>query len=246
MRGHQRVSVLVPAFDEAATIATVLDRLRVVAIDAEVIVVDDGSTDATSQILAARRDVVVLTQPHRGKGAAIRTALTRATADICVIQDADVEYDPADLPRLIEPLAQDRADAVYGSRLLPGTPRAAFGRPQLLGNQVISLLARLLYGTTLSDVETGYKAFRTAALRRLPLTENGFAIEAEITAWACRTGLRIEEVPISYRPRGYADGKKITSRDGIRALQVLIACRFRRHGRPADRLAPLGPAGTTG
>jgi glycosyltransferase involved in cell wall biosynthesis len=236
MRERPRVSVLVPAFDEAATIGTVLERIGSLPIDAEVIVVDDGSTDATPEILArwlTGGDGVVLTQPNRGKGAAIRAALARASAEICVIQDADVEYDPADLPRLIEPLARDRADAVYGSRLASGTARSAFGRRQLFGNRVISLVTRLLYGTTLSDVETGYKAFRTAALRSLPLTEDGFAIEAEITAWACRSGLRIEEVPISYQPRGYADGKKITWRDGVRALGVLIAGRLRRPRRRA-------------
>jgi glycosyltransferase involved in cell wall biosynthesis len=249
MSDRPRVSVLIPAFDEAATIGSVLERIGALALDAEIIVVDDGSTDATPEILARwqaeNASAVVVQQPNRGKGAAIRSALTRATAEICVIQDADVEYDPADLPRLIEPLAQDRADAVYGSRLSPGTPREAFGRRQLFGNQAISLVTRILYGTTLSDVETGYKAFRTAALRSLPLTEDGFAIEAEITAWACRTGLRIEEVPISYRPRTYADGKKVTWRDGVRAIQVLTVCRFRRRDRATDALTPVDPEGTT-
>jgi glycosyltransferase involved in cell wall biosynthesis len=244
MRGRRRVSVLIPVLDEAATIATVLERIGALALDAEIIVVDDGSTDATPAILskwlAAGGSAVAVRQPNRGKGAAIRTALTHATADICVIQDADAEYDPADIPRLIEPIAQDRADAVYGSRLLPGSPRGAFGRRQLLGNQAISRVTRLLYRTTLSDVETGSKAFRTAALRALPLTEDGFAIEAEITAWACRTGLRIEELPIAYSPRSYADGKKITWRDGVRALAVLVACRFRRQDRtlPSARSEP--------
>jgi glycosyltransferase involved in cell wall biosynthesis len=248
MDGRPRVSVLIPALDEAATIRTVLARIEAQPIDPEIIVVDDGSTDGTPEILSAwLRDhpgAVVLQQAHRGKGAAIRTALTRATAQICVIQDADVEYDPADIPRLIEPIAHDRADAVYGSRLTPGRPRDGFGRLQLLGNQVVSFAARILFATTLTDIETGYKAFHTAALRRLPLTEDGFGIEPEITAWACRAGLRIAEVPISYRPRTYDDGKKITWRDGVRALRVLLACRLRRSNGMVDGLAPLGPAGT--
>jgi hypothetical protein len=122
-------------------------------------------------------------------------------------------------------------------------PRRDFGRRQLFGNHVISLVARGLYSTRLTDIETGYKAFRTSALRALPLTEDGFAIEAEITAWACRSGLRIAEVPISYHPRGYADGKKITWRDGVRAIQVLVACRF-RDDRASDRLPSVDPEGT--
>jgi glycosyltransferase involved in cell wall biosynthesis len=239
MRDRRRVSVLIPVLDEAATIGAVLERIDALSLDAQIIVVDDGSTDATPEILsgwlARGGSAIAVRQINRGKGAAIRTALTHATAGICVIQDADAEYDPADLPRLVEPIAQGRADAVYGSRLLPDAPQAAFGRRQLLGNRVISRATRLLYRTTLSDVETGSKAFRTAALRALPLAEDGFAIEVEITAWACRTGLRIAEVPIAYRPRSYAEGKKITWRDGVRALWVLVVCRVRgRPGRTGD------------
>lgn len=248
MRDRKRVSVLVPAFDEAATIATVLDRIAALPLDAEIVVVDDGSTDATPAILArwqaTHPSAIVVRQENRGKGAALRTALARATGELCVTQDADVEYDPADLPRVLAPLLRGEADAVYGSRLRGPTPRRAWGRRQRFGNRVISLLARVLYGTSLSDIETGYKAFRTAALRALPLTEDGFAIEAEITAWACRAGLRIAEVPISYDPRGYADGKKITWRDGVDALRVLTLCRIRRPARAIDALPRVGPEGT--
>jgi glycosyltransferase involved in cell wall biosynthesis len=232
MRDRPRVSVLVPARDEAATIGGVLDLLLALPLDLEVIVVDDGSTDGTAALLAERGDVVVITQPQRGKGAAVRAALAGAAGEICVIQDADVEYDPADLPRLVEPIALDRADVVYGSRLADGA-RPPFTLRQQLGNRLVTGLARVLYRTSLSDIETGHKAFRTEALRALPLTEDGFGIEAEITAWACRAGLRIEELPIAYRGRSYAEGKKITWRDGLRAVRVLVRCRISR--RPPRR-----------
>src|SRR3954447_21215444 len=236
MSSPLRVSVLVPAYNEAATIGEALDRLAALPFETEIVVVDDGSTDATPAILAARSDVVVLRQPNRGKGAAVRRALARATAEICVIQDADMEYDPADLPALVAPIVEGRADAVYGSRLGGDAPPVRFTLGQLVGNYAVTWLARRLYGCTLSDVETCYKAFRTEALRSLPLTENRFGIEPEITAWACRGGLRIEELPISYRARSYEDGKKITWRDGLQAIRVLVVCRVRpwrgRRGRP--------------
>jgi glycosyltransferase involved in cell wall biosynthesis len=242
MSNGLRVSVLVPAYNEAATIGEVLERLARLPFDAEIIVVDDGSTDATPSILAARRDIVLLSQPNRGKGAAIRRALAHATADICVIQDADIEYDPEDLPRLVEPIAQGRADAVYGSRLTGEGPPVAFEFRQRLGNRLVTSLARILYRSRLTDIETCYKAFRTDALRSLPLTENGFGIEVEITAWACRNGLRIEELPIAYHRRSYEEGKKITWRDGRHAIRVLLVCRFRRAEQPADDATQVRPS----
>jgi glycosyltransferase involved in cell wall biosynthesis len=234
MSSALRVSVLVPAYNEAATIGKALDRLAALPFETEIVVVDDGSTDATPAILAARSDVVVLRQPNRGKGAAVRRALARATAEICVIQDADMEYDPADLPALVAPIAEGRADAVYGSRLSRDAPAVRFTLSQLVGNHAVTWLARRLYGCSLSDVETCYKAFRTDVLRSLPLAENRFGIEPEITAWACRSGMRIEEVPISYRARSYEDGKKINWRDGLQAIRVLVVCRVRPWRGPAS------------
>jgi glycosyltransferase involved in cell wall biosynthesis len=229
--GSPHVSLLVPAYNEAPTIGRLLERVYELPLDFQVVVVDDGSSDGTAEILAAwaaeHHDMVVLTQGNRGKGAAVRAAIARAQGEICVIQDADLEYDPADVPRLIAPIEAGKADVVYGSRLTGGAPQRAFMFWHLMGNRLLSLLASALYDTTLSDIETGYKAFRGDVLRGLRLTEDGFGIEAEITARVCRAGLRIYELPISYDGRGYAEGKKITWRDGFGAIRVLVARRLR-------------------
>jgi glycosyltransferase involved in cell wall biosynthesis len=227
-----RVSLLIPVYNEAPTIREVLERVEALPLDKQIVVVDDGSTDRTPTLLdewqAEHADTVVLHRPHRGKGAAVRAAIPHATGTICVIQDADLEYDPDDVPRLIRPIEQGHADVVFGSRLAGGAPQRAFMFWHLVGNRMLSLLASILYDTTLSDMETGYKAFRTEALRALTLREDRFGIEAEITAEVCRRGLRIYELPISYYGRTYADGKKITWRDGLDAIRVLVACRLRR------------------
>jgi glycosyltransferase involved in cell wall biosynthesis len=226
------LSVLIPAHNEALTLSEVLERVAAIPVDKEVIVVDDGSTDATAAILtrwcAAQRDAIVVTQPHRGKGAAVRAAIRRATGEICVIQDADLEYDPRDVARLIEPIERGRADVVFGSRLSPGAPARSFTSfGHLAGNRLLSRLASVLYDTPLTDIETGYKAFRTETLRALPLREDRFGIEPEITAQVCKRRLRIAEVPISYHGRKHADGKKIGWRDALEAVRVLVTCRLR-------------------
>jgi glycosyltransferase involved in cell wall biosynthesis len=204
----------------------VLERVSALPLNTEIVVVDDGSTDATPAILAEwageRQDTIVLTQPNMGKGAAVRAAIARAAGDICVIQDADLEYDPDDVPRLVRPIVDGYADVVYGSRLKGGAPQRAFMFWHLVGNRFLSLLASVLYDTPLSDIETGYKAFRTETLRSLDLREDGFGVEPEITAQVCRRRLRIYELPISYHGRGYADGKKITWRHGLEAVRVLF------------------------
>ena len=223
-----RVSFLIPAFNEEATIGEVLDRIAALGLDAQMIVVDDGSTDGTAAVLDARTDggLLVLRQPNRGKGAALRAAIPHVDGEIVVVQDADMEYDPAEVPALIEPIERGVADVVYGSRLRGGRPQRAYLFWHLVGNRFLSLLTNVLYNTTLSDMETGYKAFRAEVLRSLDLRENGFGIEPEITGNVCKRGLRVYELPIAYYGRTYAEGKKITWRDGFKAIFVLFRVRF--------------------
>jgi glycosyltransferase involved in cell wall biosynthesis len=207
----------------------VLERVRALELEKQIIVVDDGSTDDTPRVLAewASRDGVhVIRQANRGKGAAIRAAIPLLDGDIAVIQDADMEYDPAEVPELIEPIRRGAADVVFGSRLSGGRPQRAYLFWHLLGNRFLSLLTSVLYYTTLSDMETGYKAFRTDVLRSLDLREDDFAIEPEITAKVCKRDLRVYELPISYYGRTYAEGKKITWRDGLKAMFVLLRVRL--------------------
>ena len=220
-----RVSFLIPAFDEAATIGEVLSRIAELGLDAQVIVVDDGSTDDTAAI-AERHGAHVIRQPNRGKGAALRAAIPLVDGDIAVIQDADMEYDPAEVPALIEPIERGVADVVYGSRLAGGRPQRAYLFWHLVGNRFLSLVTGILFNTTLSDMETGYKAFRAEVLQSLDLRQDDFAIEPEITATVCRRKLRIYELPIAYYGRTYDEGKKITWRDGFKALWVLVRVRL--------------------
>ena len=222
-----RVSFLIPAFNEEATIGEVLDRIAMLGLDAQVVVVDDGSSDRTAEI-AEEHGATVIRQANAGKGAAIRAAIGAIDGDVAVIQDADMEYDPAEVPELIEPIVRGVADVVYGSRLRGGKPQRAYLFWHLLGNRFLSLLTSVLYNTTLSDMETGYKAFRADLLRSLELRENRFGLEPEITAQICKRKLRIYELPISYYGRTFEEGKKITWRDGFRAIWVLLRVRFTR------------------
>ena len=219
-----KVSFLIPAYNEAATIGEVLERIAELGLDTQVIVVDDGSTDATASI-AESAGATVIRQANGGKGSAIRAAIAAAEGDIAVIQDADMEYDPADVPDLIEPILRGAADVVFGSRLRGGKPQRAHLFWHLVGNRFLSLLTCVLFNTTLSDMETGYKAFRIDVLRSLDLRENGFGVEPEITGKVCKRGLRIYELPISYYGRTHDEGKKITWRDGFRAIWVLLRVR---------------------
>jgi glycosyltransferase involved in cell wall biosynthesis len=221
-----RVSFIVPAFNEARTIGDVLERVQALEIPQQIVVVDDGSTDGTGDIAERYDGVQVLRQPNRGKGAAIRAAIPLVEGEIVVIQDADMEYDPVEVPALIEPIERGVADVVYGSRLSGGKPQRAYLFWHRIGNQFLSLVTGVLFNTTLSDMETGYKAFRADVLRSLDLREDDFAIEPEITARVCKQNLRIYELPISYYGRSYAEGKKITWRDGFKALWVLVRVRL--------------------
>jgi glycosyltransferase involved in cell wall biosynthesis len=222
-----RVSFLMPAYNEAATIVEVLDAVSRLDLDKQIIVVDDGSTDGTADLVERwDGEAVLVRQQHRGKGAAVRAAIPHADGDICVIQDTDLEYDPVDVPQLIEPIERGAADVVFGSRLRGGRPQRAYLFWHLLGNRFLSLLTNVLYNTTISDMETGYKAFRTDVLRSLDLHEDDFGIEPEITAKVCKRKLRIYELPIAYYGRSYAEGKKITWRDGVKAVRVLVRVRL--------------------
>ncbi len=225
------VSFIIPVYNEAATLRKLLEQVEALPLAKQLVIVDDGSTDATPQILAelagSQSHWHIITQANRGKGAAIQAAIPFLTGEITVIQDADLEYDPAEVPQLIEPIERGSADVVFGSRLAGGRPQRAYLFWHLVGNRFLSLLASILYNTTLSDIETGYKAFRTDILRSLDLREDSFAIEPEITAKVCRSKLRIYELPISYYGRSYDEGKHITWRDGFRAVWVLLKIRIR-------------------
>ena len=224
-----RVSFIIPAYNEERTIEEVLERVWDLPLDKQIVVVDDGSTDGTPELLArwADRDgVVVLHQRNEGKGAAVRAAIPHLDGEITVIQDADMEYDPSDVPRLVDPILRGAADVVFGSRLRGGAPQRAHLYWHLVGNRFLSFVTCVLYNTTLSDMETGYKAFRTEVLRSLDLHQSDFSIEPEITGKVCKRGLRIYELPIAYYGRTYDEGKKITWRDGFKALWVLLRVRL--------------------
>jgi glycosyltransferase involved in cell wall biosynthesis len=231
MPRSMEITFLIPAYNEARTIAEVLDRVASLGLDYEAIVVDDGSSDATAEIVAARAEenerVRLLRKPNGGKGSALRHGIPHCSGEIVVIQDADMEYDPSDVPALIEPIRRQVADVVYGSRLSGGRPQRAYLFWHLLGNRLLSFLTGLLFNTTITDMETGYKAFRADALKQLHLTENHFGIEPEITGEICRRRLRIYEMPVAYYGRTYAEGKNITWRDGFRAVFVLVRTRVR-------------------
>jgi len=223
------LTVVVPAFNEAGTIVEVIERLRELPFSLQIIVVDDCSTDDTAAIAGGIEGVELITHAvNQGKGAALRSAFAQASGRIVVIQDADLEYDPVDIPELVAPIRSGVADAVFGSRLIGGRPQRAHLFWHKVGNRALSLMTNVLYNTTLSDMETGYKAFTLEVLRSIePLYESDFRIEPELTAKICRGNFRIYEVPIAYYGRSYEEGKKITWRDGFPAVYALVKYRFR-------------------
>jgi len=225
------LSVIVPVFNERSTVAEVIRRIRAadVPVDIEVIVVDDGSSDGTDKVLAAMGDSTIRVIDHdsnRGKGAAVRTGLAVARGDLVLIQDADLEYDPLDWPKLLEPILRRKAQVVYGSRFTG--ERKNMLPLHWVGNRFLSLVTNLLYSSTLSDMETCYKLFDRRVLEGITIRSDRFDFEPEITAKVLRRGYRIYEVPISYAGREPDEGKKITWRDGFGALKALVKYRFTR------------------
>ena len=214
-----KISVVIPVFNERQTIAEVLRRIAEVDLNKEVVVVDDGSTDGTRDVLQSSDDVITLVfhETNAGKGAAIRTALSYVTGDVVIVQDADLEYSPLEYPALLEPILQGHADVVYGSRFLGGPHRVLFFWHSV-GNYVLTFLSNMLSDVNLTDMETGFKVFRTSVLKQINLQSDRFGFEPEITAKVARLRCRLYEVPISYHGRDYAAGKKITWRDGLAAL----------------------------
>jgi glycosyltransferase involved in cell wall biosynthesis len=224
-----RASVVVPCFNERETVNELIDRVAAVPIEKEIIVVDDCSTDGTRELLIQRaRDrgdiKLQLRQRNGGKGAAVQDGLKCAEGDVVIIQDADLEYDPADYPLLLRPIQTGKARVVYGSRFL-GEHRAMYFW-HALGNQSLTLLCNVLFDTTLTDMETCYKVLSIDIARRLRLREKGWGFDPEITARILRMGNRIYEVPISYAGREFSEGKKISWRDGFVVLLTLLRYRF--------------------
>jgi glycosyltransferase involved in cell wall biosynthesis len=229
--GYSLLSVIVPVFNERTTVAEIVRRIRAVELPMplEVILVDDGSSDGTDKILTAIGDSTVRVITHgrnQGKGAAVRSGLEVARGDLIIIQDADLEYDPADWPRLLSPILRGKAKVVYGSRFTG--ERKNMLPLHWVGNRFLSLVTNILYSTTLSDMETCYKLFDRQVLEGLTVESDRFEFEPEITAKVLRRGHRIYEVPISYSGREVNEGKKITWRDGLGALTTLIKYRFTR------------------
>jgi glycosyltransferase involved in cell wall biosynthesis len=222
------LSVVMPVFNESATVVEVIRRVLAVPLRIQLIVVDDGSTDGTREMLVELRKTLEFTlflQPHNmGKGAALRRGFAEVAGDLVVIQDADLEYSPEEFPMLIELICSGRADVVYGSRFL-GRHRV-FLFTHYAGNRLLTLMTNVLYNTMLSDMETCYKVMRSEVLRSMTLRSNGFGIEPELTAKIFKRGYRVYEVPITYDGRGYEEGKKIGWRDGVVALWVLLRYRF--------------------
>lgn len=227
----KKLTVLIPIFNEVNTLKTILQKVEEAnfcGLEKEIILIDDFSTDGTREILGELKDKykIFYHDKNMGKGAALRTGFEHMTGDIVVIQDADLEYDPVDYEPLIKLILDGRADVAYGSRLSGGKPSRSFMFTHLLGNKLLTLMTNILYNTTLTDMETCYKAFKTEFIKGIEIKSNRFDFEPEITAKVLKRGARLYELPISYYGREYDEGKKITWKDGVHAIFALIKFRF--------------------
>jgi glycosyltransferase involved in cell wall biosynthesis len=221
-----KLSVVVPVYNEEKTVAEIIKRVQSVHLADEIIVVDDGSSDGTAAILKGITGIRALSHPkNRGKGAAVRTGIEAALGDLILIQDADLEYDPRDIPALIKPIEEGLADVVYGSRFLGG-PRRPTMFWHMVANKLLTFITNILYNNILTDMETGYKLFRSEVLKGIRIKSNNFDFEPEITAKLLKRKVRIFEVPILFNPRDYSDGKKIGLKDAFEALWALLKYRF--------------------
>ncbi len=234
------VSVVIPVYNERHTVEALLRKVDEVGLHTEVVVVDDGSTDGTRDILPDLEtegliDTLVFQPRNQGKGAALRTGFQHATGDVVVVQDADLEYDPTEFPILLEPILAGKADAVYGSRFLGGAHRVLFFWHSV-GNRFLTLLSNMFTDLNLTDMETCYKMVRRDLLQSLPLSADRFGIEPELTARLAQSGARLYELPISYHGRSYAEGKKIGWRDGVSAIWSIL--KFNLTGPRASRWQP--------
>ena len=224
-----KLSVVIPVYNEEATLEEIVRQVRAVDVNKEIVMVDDGSTDGSREILEKLADMpdvhVFHHEKNMGKGAAVRTAIQHVQGDAALIQDADLEYDPRDYPMLLQPFLEGTAQVVYGSRFLGG-PRRAMMFWHMIANKMLTLATNILYDTILSDMETCYKLFDVEVIRSIPLRARGFELEPEITAKILKRGYRIYEVPIRYAGREYHEGKKIQGSDAFKAMWTLFKYRF--------------------
>jgi glycosyltransferase involved in cell wall biosynthesis len=239
-----KVSIVIPCYNEKGTIEKIVDAVRNAPLESsEIIIVDDCSQDGTRAVLQQRVSQIVdriIYQPaNRGKGAALRSGFAAATGDIILVQDADLEYSPEDYPVLLEPLLSGKADAVFGSRFMGGRAHRVLFFWHMVGNKFLTLLSNIFTNINLTDMETGYKAFKASLIQSIQLEEDGFGVEPEIIAKLARTGCRIYEVGVSYSGRTYGEGKKVSWKDGVYAIYAILKYNLQRDGASRRRAAKI-------